>query len=89
MTDDSLNMTRSEEPKRLAHAKTSDKDLSVQRIILVEGSANVVALVAKLFVGIATGSLAVLGDAIHSLTDVANNIVTWFVIRVSAKPAGR
>jgi cation diffusion facilitator family transporter len=68
---------------------TSHKDFSVQRIILIEGSANVVVLLAKLFVGITTGSLAVLGDAIHSLTDVANNIVAWVVIRISAKPADR
>lgn len=70
--------------------RTDDhRDLSVQRIILIEGSANVVVLLAKLFVGITTGSLAVLGDAIHSLTDVANNVVAWFVIRISAKPADR
>lgn len=61
----------------------------MQRVILIEGSANVVVLVAKLFVGITTGSLAVLGDAIHSLTDVANNVIAWFVIRISVKPADR
>jgi len=66
-----------------------DRDLYVRRIILVEGAANLVVLVAKLSVGLATGSLAVLGDAIHSLTDVANNIVAWVVIRISAKPADR
>lgn len=65
------------------------KDLIVQRIILIEGSANAVVLAAKLLVGFTTGSLAVLGDAIHSLTDVANNVVAWFVIRISAKPADR
>ena len=69
--------------------KTSDKDLSVQRIILIEGSANVVLLMVKLLVGISTGSLAVLGDAVHSLTDVVNNVVAWFVIRISAKPPDR
>lgn len=69
--------------------KSSHKDLSVQRIILIEGSANVVVLMAKLLVGISTGSLAVLGDAVHSLTDVANNVVAWFVIRISAKPPDR
>lgn len=65
------------------------KDLSVQRIILIEGSANAVVLAAKLLVGFTTGSLAILGDAVHSLTDVANNVVAWFVIRASAKPADR
>jgi cation diffusion facilitator family transporter len=38
-------------------------------------------------VGIFTGSLAVLADAVHSLTDVFNNVVAWFVTRHSAKPA--
>ena len=65
------------------------KDPSVRQIILVEGFANVVVLAAKLVVGITTGSLAVLGDAIHSLTDVTNNIVAWFVIRISEKPPDR
>jgi len=68
---------------------TNRRDLSVQRIILIEGSANIIVLVAKLLVGITTGSLAVLGDAIHSLTDIANNVVAWFVVRISAKPADR
>lgn len=68
---------------------SADRDISVQRIILIEGVANLVVLFAKLFVGLTTGSLAVLGDAIHSLTDVANNIVAWVVIRISAKPADR
>jgi cation diffusion facilitator family transporter len=67
----------------------SDRDIGVRRIILIEGVANLVVLLAKLSVGLSTGSLAVLGDAIHSLTDVANNIVAWVVIRVSAKPADR
>ena len=66
-----------------AHQKHSQ----VLRVILIEGSANLAVLIAKLIVGLSTGSLAVLGDAIHSLTDVANNIVAWLVIRVSAKPA--
>lgn len=64
-------------------------DRQVLRIILIEGSANVVVLIVKLVVGLSTGSLAVLGDAVHSLTDVANNIVAWIVIRFSSMPADR
>ena len=63
------------------------RDRQVLRIILIEGFANLVVLVVKLFVGTLTGSLAVLGDAIHSLTDVINNVVAWFVTRHSVKPA--
>jgi cation diffusion facilitator family transporter len=65
------------------------RDRQVQRIILVEGAANVLVLTAKLTVGLWTGSLAVLGDAIHSLTDVLNNAVSWTVVRLSGRPADR
>jgi len=63
------------------------RDRQVLRIILIEGFANLVVLVVKLGVGTVTGSLAVLGDAVHSLTDVINNIVAWFVTQHSVKPA--
>lgn len=64
-----------------------DKDKKVQQIILIEGLYNLVVLVLKLIVGLASNSLAVLGDAIHSLTDVLNNVVIWLVMRVAGKPA--
>ena len=63
------------------------RDTKIQRIILIEGLANLSVLTIKLLVGFGTGSLAVLGDAVHSLTDIINNIVAWFVTRHSAKPA--
>lgn len=67
----------------------SRRDKDVQRIILVEGSVNVLVLIAKVAVGYATGSLAVMGDAIHSLTDVFNNVLAWLVIRLSCLPPDR
>ena len=65
------------------------RDRQVRRVIIIEGLANVAVLALKLAVGISTGSFAVLGDAIHSLGDVANNSVAWFVVRVSASPPDR
>ncbi len=67
----------------------SDRDRKIQRLIIIEGSANLIVLLAKLLVGMSTGSLAIIADAIHSLTDVANNIVAWIVVRLSAMPADR
>lgn len=67
----------------------SERDKKVQRLIIIEGCANLSVLLVKLFVGLSTSSLAILADAIHSLTDVANNIVAWIVIRLSAMPADR
>ncbi len=65
------------------------KDNNVQRVILIEGSINFVVLAAKLSVGLSTGSLAIIGDAIHSLTDVINNLIAWLVVKFSASPADR
>ena len=67
----------------------SHRDKNVQRVILIEGSVNALVLIAKVAVGYATGSLAVMGDAIHSLTDVINNILAWVVIRLSCLPPDR
>jgi cation diffusion facilitator family transporter len=67
----------------------TDRDRKVQRLIIVEGCANLLVLAVKLVVGLSTGSLAILADAIHSLTDLANNFVAWIVLRLSAMPADR
>ncbi len=64
-------------------------DVLVQRIILIEGSANLLVLIIKVIVGLSTGSMAILADAIHSLSDLSNNVIVWFVMRFSSKPADR
>lgn len=64
----------------------SEKDRQVLRVILIEGTANLLVLAAKLVVGLATGSLAVLGDALHSVTDVLNNGLAWMVMRQANQP---
>src|SRR4051794_6328920 len=43
--------------------------------------------VAKLVVGIAIGSLALISEALHSSVDLVATIITWAVVRVSDKPA--
>jgi cation diffusion facilitator family transporter len=65
------------------------RDRVVRKVIILEGLANVVVLCAKVIVGWSTGSFAVLGDAIHSLTDVANNIVALVVVRIAGTPPDR
>jgi cation diffusion facilitator family transporter len=67
----------------------TQRDQCVRKIILLEGLANVVVLLAKVLVGLSTGSFAVLGDAIHSLTDAANNVVALVVVRVASTPPDR
>jgi cation diffusion facilitator family transporter len=62
------------------------RDHAILRVILVEGAANAAITLLKGGVGLATGSLAILSDAVHSLTDLANNAVAWVVVRWSARP---
>ena len=68
---------------------TLQRDKQVRRVILIEGTANLLVLIAKTVVGLSTGSMAILADAVHSLSDLINNVIAWFVIRISSKPADR
>ena len=61
----------------------------VLRLLVFEGLVNVAVLIMKLVVGLATGSVAILADALHSLTDVANNVIAWIVMRTASRPADR
>ena len=58
----------------------------MRRVILLEGVANLLVIAAKSIVGFSTGSMAILADAAHSLTDLANNIVAWLVVGAAYDP---
>jgi cation diffusion facilitator family transporter len=68
---------------------STQRDKRVRRVILIEGSANLLVLILKTIVGLSTGSMGILADAIHSLTDLTNNVIAWFVIHFSSLPADR
>jgi cation diffusion facilitator family transporter len=74
MTINNLNMDKSE------------IDRKVCSILIIEGLANFIVLIAKTIVGFATGSSAILSDALHSLTDLFNNVFAYIVSRVSSSP---
>ena len=67
----------------------SRRPVLVLRLLVVEGLVNLSVLAMKLTVGLTTGSVAVLADALHSLTDVANNVIAWIVMRTASLPADR
>ncbi len=48
--------------------------------------ANVAVIVAKLWIGLRSGSIAVLGDAAHSGVDAINNVVGLLAVRLAAAP---
>src|SRR5437867_8305900 len=57
----------------------------VRRVFLGLLAANLVVVGAKLAVGFASGSLAILGSAVDSSVDALNNVLALFVVRVAAK----
>src|SRR5499433_2211901 len=58
-----------------------------ERVALGSIVASAGLTVAKAVVGLATGSLAILSEAGHSLIDLAATVMTYFAVRISDKPA--
>jgi cation diffusion facilitator family transporter len=70
-------------------ATAADYGPGVRRVLWITLALNVAVCAVKAAVGFATGSLAVLADALHSLTDGANNVLGLVVTRWSTTPADR
>jgi len=58
---------------------------AVRRVLIAMLGANLVVVAAKAVVGIASGSLAVWGDALHSSVDSLYNVLGLIVVRVAAQ----
>jgi cation diffusion facilitator family transporter len=56
-------------------------------VALISIAASAGLTIAKAVVGLATGSLAILSEAAHSLIDLAATVMTYFALRVADKPA--
>jgi cation diffusion facilitator family transporter len=54
---------------------TRDTRHAVQRVLLITLALNLTVVVLKAIVGLMTGSLSLLADALHSVTDSANNVL--------------
>lgn len=62
-----------------------DRATLVRRVLIGLFFANLAVVIAKLLVGLAAHSLAVLGDALHSSVDAVNNLLALVVVRVAAR----
>jgi len=58
-----------------------------ERVALGSIAASALITLAKGTAGLATGPLALISDAAHSLLDVAATTMTWFAVRAANKPA--
>ncbi len=58
-----------------------------EQVALSSIAASAAMTIAKAAVGIATGSLAILSEAGHSLIDLGATVMTYVAVRISGKPA--
>jgi cation diffusion facilitator family transporter len=71
----------------VARATGRDRTASIQRVFLGLLGANLAVVGAKLVIGIAAGSLSVIGDAVHSSVDAFNNVVFTILMRYAGAEA--
>ncbi len=73
----------------LAHLGRADalaRRAEVRRVLAWVLCANLLVILAKVVVGLRSGSIAVLGDAAHSGIDAVNNLVGLTAVRLAAAP---
>ncbi|UAA40592.1 cation transporter [Paraneptunicella aestuarii] len=61
--------------------------MNVKKVLYIEGTVNLIMALLKFIVGLTVQSTAIIADAAHSLSDVANNGLAFLAIRFSEKPA--
>ncbi|WP_414586956.1 cation diffusion facilitator family transporter [Scytonema sp. PCC 10023] len=68
---------------------TSDNRAAVRKVLIITLLLNIFVMVLKAVVGNLTGSLSLLADALHSVTDSANNILGLIASRFSSPKPDR
>jgi cobalt-zinc-cadmium efflux system protein len=66
-------------------AHTHHHHESVSRKLTIATAANVMVVVAEIAIGIYAGSLALVGDALHNLTDVAALVIALVAVRLERR----
>jgi cation diffusion facilitator family transporter len=77
------------DPRAVSPGDDAQRDRRVRRVLVLEGATDVLLIAAKLAVAIPTGASAILADALHSATDLANNFVALVALRLAAAPPDR
>lgn len=70
-----------------AHSHTGEASTKNERRLLLAAALTTVTLLAEVIGGIVSGSLALLADAGHMLTDSAALILAWLAVRFARRPA--
>jgi cation diffusion facilitator family transporter len=68
---------------------THDNRAEVKKVLLITLLLNLFVMALKAVVGYSTGSLSLLADALHSVTDSANNVLGLIASRFSSPQPDR
>jgi cation diffusion facilitator family transporter len=66
-----------------------ERNRRIRRVLWIEGAANLGIAATKAVVGITTGAMVLIGDAVHSLADLTNNIVALVAVHFASAPPDR
>lgn len=87
MTDKENAFSESESsPANEAVALKSTRHRDVRRVLILTLIGNVLVAVAKLVVGLISGSLAMIADGFHSMLDSASNVIGLIGNAIAARP---
>jgi cation diffusion facilitator family transporter len=73
----------------VTHAPSTDFRPAVRRVLIITLILNLCVMALKAIVGYWTGSLSLLADALHSVTDSANNVLGLVTSRLSSPEPDR
>lgn len=70
----------------MSHSELKNYSSETKKILFFVLILNLAVLAIKIYAGIATGSLSILGDAAHSASDALNNVVGIVVLKYASEP---
>jgi len=84
-----LSVLKANELTNERNVNKVERFTAIKRVLIIEGGVNLLLTLTKLVVGLLTHSSVILADALHSLTDLLNNVIAFVAIRISQKPADK
>lgn len=69
----------------MSHGHHHHHHLTVSRKLTIATAANLLVVVVEIAIGIYAGSLALIGDALHNLTDAAALVIALFAVRLERR----
>lgn len=69
--------------------KLSTDEKQITSVVNLGIAANIVLFIVKLIIGIMAGSIALVADGVHSLSDMTTDLVVLFGVRLGSKKTGQ